>query len=409
MKLEDVDKEIFDLIKKEERRQIEQLEMIPSENYTSSAVREATGSVLTNKYSEGYPHKRYYAGNAVIDSVEEIAIERAKKLFGAAHANVQPYSGTNPNLAVYLASCEIGDTILAMELTHGGHLSHGSSVNLSGKIYNFIHYGVDPNTGLVDYEAVWRIAKEHKPKLIIAGGSAYSRIIDFSRFREIADQVGAKLLVDMAHFAGLVAGGVYPSPVPLADFATCSTHKTLRGPRGGLILCKSEYAQAIDKSVFPGLQGGPIENIIAAKAVCFEEASKSEFAAYAKQVVVNAQALAQVLVSGGLAVVSGGTDTHLILIDLNNVGITGKEASEALEKVGIIVNKNTIPGETRSPFITSGVRLGTPALTTRGLKETDMENIGEWMTKVIKNHNDEKILKEVEIGVKQLATKFPVP
>lgn len=409
MNLEKADAEIFNLIKKEEKRQVEQLEMIPSENYASRAVREATESVLTNKYSEGYPHKRYYSGNQVVDSVETIAIERAKKLFGAQHANVQPYSGTNPNFAVYLSVCEPGGTILSMELTHGGHLSHGARVNLSGKLFNFVHYGVDLATGLIDYDALWRIAKEHRPKLIVAGGSAYPRIIDFAKFRSVANGLNAKLLVDMAHFAGLVAGEVYPNPTSLADFVTSSTHKTLRGPRGGLILCRREYAETIDKWVFPGLQGGPMEHLIAAKAVCFYEAMQPEFKTYAQQVVKNAKVLAEVLRSEGLNLVSGGTETHLILIDLGKERPTGKEIADALEKVGIIVNKNTVPGETRSPYITSGIRLGTPALTTRGMKEAEMKTIGEWVANVAKNHTDEKILNDVSIGVKQLALKFSVP
>ena len=404
-----MDKEVFDLIAKEETRQKEQLEMIPSENYVSPAVREATGSVLTNKYAEGYPQKRYYSGNIVIDSVESLAIERGKQLFGAEHINVQPYSGSNPNFAVYLASCELGDTILSMELTHGGHLTHGSSVNLSGKMFKFVHYGVDLATGLIDYDSVYRIAKEHKPKLIVAGGSAYPRIIDFGRFREIADEVGAKLLVDMAHFAGLVVGKVYPDPVPVADFVTSSTHKTLRGPRGGLIICKSAYAKDVDRWVFPGLQGGPLEHVIAAKAVCFGEAMHPDFKSYAEQIVRNAKVLAETLSKGGLKLSSGGTDSHLILVDLGKDGLTGKEASDALEKVGIIVNKNTVPGETRSPFITSGIRLGTPALTTRGMTEKEMVLIGNWIVEVLAAHLDETVLTKVGKAVKELSTKFMVP
>jgi len=404
-----LDKEVFDLIAKEETRQKEQLEMIPSENYVSPAVREATGSVLTNKYAEGYPQKRYYSGNMVIDSLETLAIERGKKLFGAEHINVQPYSGSNPNFAVYLAACELGDTILAMELTHGGHLTHGSSVNLSGKMFKFVHYGVDLATGLIDYESVYRIAKEHKPKLIVAGGSAYPRIIDFGRFREIADEVGAKLLVDMAHFAGLVVGKVYPDPVVVADFVTSSTHKTLRGPRGGLIICKSAYAKDVDRWVFPGLQGGPLEHVIAAKAVCFGEAMHPDFKSYAEQIVRNAKVLAETLSKGGLKLSSGGTDSHLILIDFGRDGLTGKEASDALEKVGIIVNKNTVPGETRSPFITSGIRLGTPALTTRGMTEKEMVLIGNWIVEVLAAHLDETVLTKVGKAVKELSTKFMVP
>ena len=404
-----MDKEVFDLIAKEETRQKEQLEMIPSENYVSPAVREATGSVLTNKYAEGYPQKRYYSGNMVIDSLETLAIERGKKLFGAEHINVQPYSGSNPNFAVYLAACELGDTILAMELTHGGHLTHGSSVNLSGKMFKFVHYGVDLATGLIDYDSVYRIAKEHKPKLIVAGGSAYPRIIDFGRFREIADEVGAKLLVDMAHFAGLVVGKVYPDPVVVADFVTSSTHKTLRGPRGGLIICKSAYAKDVDRWVFPGLQGGPLEHVIAAKAVCFGEAMHPDFKSYAEQIVRNAKVLAETLSKGGLKLSSGGTDSHLILIDFGRDGLTGKEASDALEKVGIIVNKNTVPGETRSPFITSGIRLGTPALTTRGMTEKEMVLIGNWIVEVLAAHLDETVLTKVGKSVKELSTKFMVP
>lgn len=403
------DSEILDLIAKEENRQKEQLEMIPSENYASPAVREATGSILTNKYSEGYPGKRYYNGNRIIDEIENLAIERAKKLFGAEHANVQPYSGSNPNYAVYFTVCQPGETIMSLELTHGGHLSHGRNVNLSGKTFKFVHYGVELSTGMIDYDSAYRIAKEHKPKLIMGGATAYPRIFDFKKLREIADEVGAKLLVDMAHFAGLVVGKVYPDPLPLADFVTSSTHKTLRGPRGGLILCKQEYAQDIDRWVFPGLQGGPQENVIAAKAICFHEAMQPEFTKYADQIVKNANALAQTLMKGGLKLVSNGTDTHLILIDLGSEGPTGKEISDALEKANIIVNKNTVPGETRSPFITSGIRLGTPAITTRGMSEKDMEQIGNWIVNVVASYNKPEALEKIASQVKEFSPRFPVP
>lgn len=334
---------------------------------------EAAGSVLTNKYAEGYPHKRYYGGCEVIDQAEELAIARAKKLFKAEHANVQPHSGSQANQAVYFSQVEKGDTILAMDLTHGGHLTHGSPVNMSGSYYNFVHYGVTKEKEIIDYDQVQALADEYQPELIVAGASAYPRVINFKRFKQIADSVGAKLMVDMAHIAGLVAAGLHPNPVEVADFVTTTTHKTLRGTRGGMILCKQEYAKAIDKAIFPGLQGGPLMHIIAAKAVAFKEALTPEFNNYQQQIIDNARALAQALKNYGLRLVSGGTDNHLMLVDLNNLELTGKEAETVLDKIGITVNKNTIPFETKSPFVTSGIRIGTPAITTQGMKEKDME------------------------------------
>jgi glycine hydroxymethyltransferase len=407
--LQEQDPEVFEVIEKEDQRQKRNIELIPSENYVSPAVREATASVLTNKYAEGYPGHRYYGGCQYVDVVENLAIERAKKLFGAEHANVQPYSGSNPNLAVYLAILEPGDKVLAMQLTHGGHLTHGNPVNISGKYFQFIHYGVDLETERVDYDQVRKLAKEHRPKIILTGATAYPRIIDFKKFREIADEVSAFLMADMAHIAGLVAGGVHPSPVPYAHFVTSSTHKTLRGPRGGLILCQEEFAKQIDKAVFPGLQGGPLEHVIAAKAVAFKEAMKPEFKKYANQIIKNSQALADSLSKEGLRLVSGGTENHLMLVDLGAEGPTGKEVETALDEVWITVNKNTVPRETRSPFITSGVRLGTPAVTTRGFREADMIKVGQIISKVVKNLGDEKIYSEVREKVTALTSRFPVP
>src|SRR6056297_1046897 len=369
--IKEVDPEIAEFIEKEEERQAKHIELIASENFVSEAVMEAAGSVLTNKYAEGYPHKRYYGGCEVIDKAEELAIERAKKLFGAEHANVQPHSGSQANQAVYFSQVPKGGTILAMDLTHGGHLTHGSPVNMSGKYYNFVHYGVTKEKEIIDYEQVRTLAEEHQPDLIVAGASAYPRVINFNTIKEISDSVGALFMVDMAHIAGLVAAGLHPNPVETADFVTTTTHKTLRGTRGGMILCKEKYAKEIDKAIFPGIQGGPLMHIIAAKAVCFKEALTDEFMDYQQQIIDNAQTLAEELKKYGMRLVSNGTDNHMMLVDLNNMEITGKEAEEALDKMGITVNKNTIPFETKSPFVTSGIRIGTPAITTRGMKEKD--------------------------------------
>ncbi|NGT37707.1 serine hydroxymethyltransferase, partial [Clostridium perfringens] len=373
--LEREDEQIAHLVQKEKERQENSIELIASENFVSKAVMEAMGSYLTNKYAEGYPSKRYYGGCHVVDEVEDLARERVKKLFGAEHANVQPHSGSQANMAVYFSILEPGDTVLGMDLSHGGHLTHGSPVNFSGRLFNFVSYGVDKETETINYETVRELALKHKPKLIVAGASAYSRIIDFKTLREIADEVGAYLMVDIAHIAGLVATGLHPSPVPYADFVTSTTHKTLRGPRGGLILCKEKFAKALDKNIFPGIQGGPLMHIIAAKAVCFKEALEPSFKTYMEQVVKNAQVLAEALESYGFKLVSNGTDNHLILVDLTNKDITGKDAEILLDSIGITLNKNTVPNETRSPFVTSGVRIGTPAITTRGFKEEEMKEI----------------------------------
>ncbi|MGM0410322.1 MAG: serine hydroxymethyltransferase, partial [Bacillota bacterium] len=357
--IDKVDPEISKLIEEEDKRQQQHIELIASENFVSEGVLEAAGSILTNKYAEGYPHKRYYGGCSVVDKVENLARDRAKELYNADHANVQPHSGSQANQAVYFSILDPGDKILAMDLTHGGHLTHGSPVNMSGSYYDFVHYGVSRDREIIDYDQVEKLAKEHKPKLIVAGASAYPRVINFKRFREIADKVGAYLMVDMAHIAGLVAADLHPNPVPHSDFVTTTTHKTLRGTRGGMILCKEEHAKKIDKSIFPGIQGGPLMHVIAAKAVAFKEALTDEFKEYQKQIIKNAEALAKKLESYGMRLVSGGTDNHLMLVDLNNMDITGKDAENALDKVGITLNKNTIPFETRSPFVTSGIRIGT--------------------------------------------------
>lgn len=404
--LSKVDLEIEELIKKELKREQESIELIASENFTSKAVMEAMGSFLTNKYAEGYPNKRYYGGCYVVDEVENIARERAKKLFGAEHANVQPHAGSQANMAVYLTVLNVGDTVLGMDLSNGGHLTHGSPVNFSGKLYNFVSYGVDKDTEEINYENVREIAIKHKPKLIVAGASAYSRVIDFKKFREIADEVGAYLMVDMAHIAGLVATGIHPSPVPYADFVTTTTHKTLRGPRGGLILCKEKFAKELDKNIFPGMQGGPLMHIIAAKAVCFKEALEPEFKEYMEQVVKNAKALSEALKGYGFKIVSNGTDNHLLLVDLNNKNITGKEVEILLDSVGVTLNKNTVPNETRSPFVTSGVRIGTPAVTTRGFKEEDMKEIATIINEAIENRDGD--LEEVKNRVKKLCHKYPL-
>ena len=399
-----VDPEIADAIENEVNRQRNKIELIASENFVSNAVIEAMGTPLTNKYAEGYPGKRYYGGCEYVDVVETLAIERAKKLFGAEHANVQAHCGARTNLAVFFAMLKPGDTVLSMNLSHGGHLSHGSPVNISGKYFNIVPYGVSRETQTIDYEEIRRLAVEHKPKLILAGASAYSRIIDFAKFKEIADEAGAYLLVDMAHIAGLVAAGLHPSPVPYADFVTTTTHKTLRGPRGGLILCKEEYAKAIDKAIFPGLQGGPLMHVIAAKAVCFKEALSPEFKEYQTQIIKNAKALSEALMQLGFTIVSGGTDNHLMLVDLTNMGVTGKEAEHILDEVSITANKNTIPFETQSPFITSGLRLGTPAVTSRGMKEDDMKEIAA----LIKLAICDKAFDEVKDRVAKLCEKYPL-
>ncbi|MFL0165820.1 serine hydroxymethyltransferase [Candidatus Clostridium helianthi] len=400
------DKEIYDLIEKELVRQQKGIELIASENIVSPAVMEAMGSYLTNKYAEGYPNKRYYGGCHVVDEIEQIAIDRAKELFGAEHANVQPHSGSQANMAVYFAVLEPGDTVLGMDLSHGGHLTHGSPVNFSGKLFNFVSYGVDKETEMIDYENVRKLAIEHKPKLIVAGASAYARILDFPKFREIADEVGALLMVDMAHIAGLVAAGVHPSPVPYSDFVTTTTHKTLRGPRGGLILCKEKYAQVLNKNIFPGIQGGPLEHIIAAKAVCFKEALDPSFKTYGENVVENCKELAEQLIARGFKIVSGGTDNHVFLVDLNNKDITGKEAEALLDSVGITVNKNTVPNETRSPFVTSGIRIGTAAITTRGFVKDDMAEIASVISEAIENRDGD--LSALKTRIETLCDKHPL-
>jgi glycine hydroxymethyltransferase len=402
------DVEVFSAIDAELRRQQANIELIASENFVSPAVMEAQGSVLTNKYAEGYPGKRYYGGCEHVDVAENIARERAKKLFGAEHANVQPHSGAQANMGVYYTILDHGDTVLGMNLSHGGHLTHGSPVNFSGKQYNFVEYGVDEKTGMIDYEIVREKAIEHRPKLIVAGASAYPRAIDFSKFREIADEVEAYLMVDMAHIAGLIATGLHQNPVPYADFVTTTTHKTLRGPRGGMILCKEEFAKKIDKAIFPGLQGGPLMHTIAAKAVAFGEALTDEFKEYSKQVKLNAEALGKALTKEGIDLVSGGTDNHLLLLDLRALGITGKQAEEALDSVGITTNKNTIPYDPESPFVTSGIRIGTAAVTTRGFKESDMEETGRIIAAVLKGLSHENVLEEAKKAVEKLTKSLPL-
>jgi glycine hydroxymethyltransferase len=401
------DPEIADLIEKEIQRQNEGLELIASENFVSPAVLEAMGSPLTNKYAEGLPGKRYYGGCEVVDEVEQLAIDRAKELFGADHANVQPHSGAQANYAAMTAFLKPGDTFLGMDLSNGGHLTHGSPVNFSGMLFRAVSYGVTDD-GLLNYDDMRRKAREHRPKLVLAGYSAYSRIIDFAAFAEIAKEIGAIFMVDMAHFAGLVAAGVHPSPVPHADIVTTTTHKTLRGPRGGLILCRAEHAKAIDKSLFPGSQGGPLEHVIAAKAVCFKEALDPAFKRYASQIVANAKFLAAALSKRGFHIVSGGTDNHLMLVDLRNRGLTGKVAQNALDAAGITVNKNTVPKETQSPFVTSGVRIGTPAVTTRGMKEPEMERIAGFIDRVLRAPEDQSVLNTVRGEVRELANAFPL-
>ena len=406
--LEQIDAEVFSAIQNETDRLERNLELIASENVVSEAVLEAQGSVMTNKYAEGYPGKRYYGGCQFVDEVESLAIARAKELFAADHANVQPHSGTQANMTVYLAVLKPGDSYLGMNLAHGGHLSMGSPVNFSGMLYRVIPYGVSEQTETIDYDELERLAKEHKPKLIVAGASAYPRIIDYLRFRKIADGIGAMLMVDMAHIAGLVAAGLHPSPVPHADFVTTTTHKTLRGPRGGMVLCRAEHAKTIDSKVFPGMQGGPLMHVIAAKAVALKEALSPDFKCYQQQIVKNAQALAQALMSQGFRLTSGGTDNHLMLVDLRKSELTGKVAQEALDKARITVNKNAVPFDTRSPFVTSGIRLGTPAVTTRGMKEKEMEQIGNFIVRALNHVADEQALQTVAGKVGELCRKFPV-
>ncbi|WP_419168844.1 serine hydroxymethyltransferase [Halobacteriovorax sp.] len=407
--LEKMDEEIFSLTNKELARQEEGLELIASENYTSKAVMQAQGSVLTNKYAEGLPKKRYYGGCEVVDTVEQIAIDRLCKVFGCKFANVQPHSGSGANMAAYFSIISPGDRILGMNLSEGGHLTHGSPVNFSGKYFDVKFYGLNPETEMIDYEDVRRAAQEHKPNVIVAGASAYPRTIDFAKFREIADEVGAYLLVDMAHIAGLVAAGLHPSPFPHAHIVTSTTHKTLRGPRGGIILTNDEeLAKKINFNVFPGIQGGPLEHVIAAKAVSFKEALDPQYKEYQKQVITNAQALAKQLTDLGMELVSGGTDNHLVLMKTDPAGVTGKVAEKALEQAGITCNKNMIPGDTRSPFVTSGIRLGTPALTTRGMKEDEMKKIGTWIVEALKNAENESVLADIKRQVQALCKEFPV-
>ena len=408
MSLADFDPEIAQSIKNETERENNTLEMIASENFVSVEVQEAQGSVMTNKYAEGYPGKRYYGGCEFVDIAESLAIERAKILFSAEHANVQPHSGSQANMAVYHSVLSPGDTILGMDLSHGGHLTHGCPVNFSGYTYNVVAYGVNKETELIDYDKVRKLAIENKPKMIVVGASAYPRVIDPLKFREIADEVGAKIMTDIAHPSGLVAAGLYPSPVPYSDFVTTTTHKTLRGPRGGMILCREKDAKEVNKKIFPGIQGGPLMHVIAAKAVAFKEALSPGFIIYQKQVLANAKYLAQFLSDQGYKIVSGGTDTHLVLVDLRHQDITGKDAEAALEKAGITVNKNTVPFETRSPFVTSGIRVGTPALTTRGMRENEMQKIGEMIVQTLEKINDDSFHAETRKKVRELCYQFPL-
>ncbi|HCY0205362.1 TPA: serine hydroxymethyltransferase [Staphylococcus aureus] len=403
------DKVIAEAIEREFQRQNSNIELIASENFVSEAVMEAQGSVLTNKYAEGYPGRRYYGGCEFVDVTESIAIDRAKALFGAEHVNVQPHSGSQANMAVYLVALGMGDTVLGMNLSHGGHLTHGAPVNFSGKFYNFVEYGVDKDTERINYDEVRKLALEHKPKLIVAGASAYSRTIDFKKFKEIADEVNAKLMVDMAHIAGLVAAGLHPNPVEYADFVTTTTHKTLRGPRGGMILCKEEYKKDIDKTIFPGIQGGPLEHVIAAKAVAFGEALENNFKTYQQQVVKNAKVLAEALINEGFRIVSGGTDNHLVAVDVKgSIGLTGKEAEETLDSVGITCNKNTIPFDQEKPFVTSGIRLGTPAATTRGFDEKAFEEVAKIISLALKNSKDEEKSQQAKERVAKLTAEYPL-
>ena len=407
--VEQDDPAVWSSIAAEQTRQAEGLEMIASENFTSPAVMQAVGSVLTNKYAEGYPGRRYYGGCEYVDIVEDLARDRAKQLFGAEHANVQPHSGSQANSAVYLAAIQPGDTVLAFDLSHGGHLTHGMRLNSSGILYRFVHYGVRQDDHLLDFDQIIRLAREHKPKLIVAGASAYPREIPHDRFAEIASEVGAKLLVDMAHYAGLVAAGVHNSPVPYADFVTSTTHKTLRGPRGGIAMCRAEHAKDLDRAVFPGTQGGPLMHVVAGKAVAFAEALRPEFREYAEQVVANARSLAQSLAAGGVKLVSGGTDNHLMLVDVTPLGLGGKLAEEALDRCGITCNKNMIPYDERKPVDPSGIRLGTPALTTRGMGPDEMEQVATWILRVLKAPEDKQVLETTRREVAELAEQYPVP
>jgi glycine hydroxymethyltransferase len=403
------DPQIWEAVQREQRRQAEGLELIASENYTSAAVLEAAGTVLTNKYAEGYPGRRYYGGCEFVDEVESLARDRVKKLFGAEHANVQPHAGSQANMAAYMSVLQVGDTILAMDLAHGGHLTHGMSLNFSGKLYKVVHYGVRQSDHRIDFDQVAKLAKEHKPKMIVAGASAYPREIDHAKFAQIAKENGALLMVDMAHYAGLVAGGVHNSPVPHADFVTTTTHKTLRGPRSGIVMCKEAYAKDVDKTVFPGLQGGPLEHIIAAKAVCFLEASQTAFKTYARQIVTNAKVLSETLMAGGIKLASGGTDNHLMLCDVTAIGLSGKIAEQALDKAAITVNKNMIPYDSRKPLDPSGIRIGTAALTTRGMKETEMKRVGDWILKALKSPEDAAVTERVRAEIAEFTKSFPVP
>ena len=404
--IKNFDTELYDAMENELRRQRDHIELIASENFTSRAVMQAMGSHLTNKYAEGYPGARYYGGCEYVDIVEQLAIDRAKELFGAEHANVQPHSGSQANVAVYLALLKPGDTILGMDLSHGGHLTHGSKASISGKYFNSCFYGVDPETERIDYEKAMQIAGECKPKLIIAGASAYSRFIDFAKMREIADEVGAYLMVDMAHIGGLVAAGVHPSPVPYADVVTSTTHKTLRGPRGGLILCREQYAKAIDKAIFPGTQGGPLEHVIAAKAVCFGEAMTDEFKAYQHQIILNAKAMERAFREEGIRMVSDGTDNHLLLLDFTGTEMTGKMMESLLDRANITANKNTVPNETRSAFVTSGIRVGSPAGTSRGLKEKEFEQVARWIARIARE--GEACVEQVKAEVTELMANYPL-
>jgi len=407
--LMDTDPELCGVIKREAVRQRENIELIASENYTSRAVQACSGSVLTNKYAEGYPGKRWYHGCEFVDQAEQLAIDRAKELFGAEHANVQPHSGSTANQAVYFSVLEPGDTLLAMDLAHGGHLTHGMKLNFSGRFFNAVHYGVDQESECLNYDEIARLAEEHRPRMLVCGASAYSRIIDFNRLREIADAVGALLFADIAHIAGLVAAGCHPSPFPACDFVTTTTHKTLRGPRGGMVMCKEKFAKEIDKQVFPGVQGGPLMHTIAGKAVCYHEALQPSFKDYCEQVVKNAQVLAGELRDQGLRICSGGTDNHVMLVDLTSVDVTGKDAASALDAAGITVNKNAIPFDEKSPFVTSGIRLGTPAMTTRGMKEAEMKQIAEWIAAVVKDYENADLLKKTRSQVVEFTRPFPVP
>jgi glycine hydroxymethyltransferase len=407
-KLKEVDPEVYAAILGETKREAFQLELIASENFVSEAVLEALGSVMTNKYAEGYPGRRYYGGCEYVDVVENLARERAKKLFGCEHVNVQPHSGSQANMGVYFCVLKPGDTILGLNLSHGGHLTHGSPVNFSGKFFKVYFYGVRKDTEVLDYDEILKIAKECKPKMIVTGATAYPRILDFAKFRQIADEVGAYLMADIAHIAGLIIAGIHPSPVPLADFVTTTTHKTLRGPRGGLIMCKEKYAKVLDKEIMPGIQGGPLMHVIASKAVAFKEALQPSFKEYQIQIVKNAKALAQELLNYGYHVVAGGTDTHLMLVSFVEKGITGKVVEEALDKSGITVNKNTVPFDPQKPFITSGIRIGTPAVTTRGMKETEMRKIGRFINETISNLGNEEVYKKIRKEVEELCREFPL-